>query len=59
MNLIQGEDLAGKAGAIFDNFDVDGDGSITEEEFVAGEVEFISCVGPAEFYIAILMIFDG
>ena len=31
------EDLAGKAGAIFRHFDVDGDGSISEEEFVAGE----------------------
>ena len=31
------DDMAGRASAIFELFDVDGDGSITEEEFVAGE----------------------
>ena len=31
------EDMAGRASAIFEHFDVDGDGSITEEEFVAGD----------------------
>ena len=30
-------DLTRRAGAIFEHFDLDGDGSITEEEFMIGE----------------------
>ena len=36
------EDLMRKARQIFENFDIDGDGDISEEEFVDGGVWFIS-----------------